>query len=299
MSDSSRKSVERESSGPVSEKKGFSVVAPMRTSEAVLDVREQRVLLGAAEAVDLVEEEDGAPALLAQAGPGPVGDLAHVLHARGDRRQRFERLAGGAGHEAGDGRLAGAGRTPEHDRRQPVGLDQHPQRPAGPEQVLLAEHLVERARPQAGRERRPPLEALGDRSAEEVVGHRPMLRPTVVERRVRARLPFLTDREGSPMKVMTRGVVLVAAVAALGGCGGGGSDSEDSLSASSDTTTTISTLVTTAPITRAPSGGNGDPAGRVAGPVATTPLPPPRRRVGRPRPRPRRRSRPPTPTATG
>ena len=41
-----------------------------------------------------------------------------------------------------------------------------------PEQVLLADHLVERPGPQPGRERRPALEPLLDRGAEEVVGHR-------------------------------------------------------------------------------------------------------------------------------
>ena len=50
--------------------------------QALLDVRQQRVLLGAVEAVHLVEEQDRALALLAEAGPGPLGDLAHVLHAR-------------------------------------------------------------------------------------------------------------------------------------------------------------------------------------------------------------------------
>ena len=50
--------------------------------QAVLDVREQRVLLGAVEAVHLVEEQDRALAVLAEAGPGPLDDLAHVLHAR-------------------------------------------------------------------------------------------------------------------------------------------------------------------------------------------------------------------------
>ena len=143
-------------------------------------MREERVLLGAVEAVHLVEEQDRAPALLAHAGPGPLGDLAHVLDAGGDRRQRLERLAGRAGDQAGDRGLAGAGRAPEHHRRQAVGLDQHPQRTAGPEQLLLADHLVEAARPQAGGERRAPFEPLGDRGGEEVVGHRPMLRTAVV-----------------------------------------------------------------------------------------------------------------------
>ena len=55
-------------------------------------MREQRVLLRAVEAVHLVEEQDRAAALLAHAGAGPLRDLADVLHAGGDRRQRLERL---------------------------------------------------------------------------------------------------------------------------------------------------------------------------------------------------------------
>ena len=35
------------------------------------------------------------------------------------------------------------GRAPEDHRRQPVGLDEHPQRRARAEQVLLADDLVE------------------------------------------------------------------------------------------------------------------------------------------------------------
>ena len=167
-----------------------------------LHVREQRVLLGPVEAVHLVEEEDGAATLLAHAGAGALGDLAHVLDPGRDRRQRLERLAGRAGDEAGDGGLAGAGRSPEDHRREPVGLDEDAQRPAGPEQLLLADHLVERARPQAGRQRRPALEPLGDGGAEEVVGHRSMVRP----RRVRhAMPPLVTDRARSVAAKATRG----------------------------------------------------------------------------------------------
>ena len=101
--------MERDSNGPVSEKNGFSVVAPISTSRPSSTCGKQRVLLRAVEAVHLVEEEDGAAALLAHAGTGPLGHLAHVLHARGDRRQRLERLLGGARDQAGDRGLAGAG----------------------------------------------------------------------------------------------------------------------------------------------------------------------------------------------
>ena len=53
--------------------------------QTLLDEREQHVLLRAGEAVHLVEEEDRALAAFAEPGPGPLGDLAHVLHARAHR----------------------------------------------------------------------------------------------------------------------------------------------------------------------------------------------------------------------
>ena len=131
-------------------------------------MREQRVLLRAVEAVDLVEEQDRPLALLAEAAPGPLDDLAHVLHARGHRRQRLERLARRAGHEAGDRGLAGSGRAPEDHRREAVGLDQHPQRLPRAEQLPLTDDLVEVAGPQPGRQRGAPREAVLDRAREQV-----------------------------------------------------------------------------------------------------------------------------------
>ena len=58
--------------------------------------------------------------------------------------------------------------------REPVGLDQHPQRLARAEQVVLADDVVEGPGPQPGRERRlaRPSRVLG-RRGEQVVRHRP------------------------------------------------------------------------------------------------------------------------------
>ena len=145
--------------------------------QALLDERQQHVLLGAGEAVHLVEEEDRALAALAEPGAGALGDLAHVLHARADRGERLERLGADARDEPGDRRLAGAGRPPEHERRQPVRLDQDPQRLARPEQVLLADDLVERAGPQPRRERCPAREPLLDRRRKQIRPRPPTPRP--------------------------------------------------------------------------------------------------------------------------
>ncbi len=61
--------------------------------QAALDRRQQGVLLGLVEPVDLVEEQDRALPVLAEAVLGLGGHLADVLHAGGHRRQRLERLA--------------------------------------------------------------------------------------------------------------------------------------------------------------------------------------------------------------
>ncbi|GIU89526.1 MAG: hypothetical protein KatS3mg010_0625 [Acidimicrobiia bacterium] len=136
--------------------------------QAFLDEREQHVLLCAAEAVHLVEEEDRAAALLTQPGAGALGDLAHVLHPRAHRREDLERLGGRAGDQLGDRRLADTGRPPEDERRESVRLDEDAQRLAPSEQVPLADDLVERAGAEPGGERRPASEPLLDGGREEV-----------------------------------------------------------------------------------------------------------------------------------
>ena len=124
----SRNRVERDSSGGFTSKKGFSVVAPMRVSRPLSTAGQQRVLLGLAEAVDLVEEQDRALAPLAEPLLGPLEHLADVLHPGADRRELLERLGGVGGDGLGQGRLARARRPPEDHRREPVGLDEGPQR---------------------------------------------------------------------------------------------------------------------------------------------------------------------------
>ena len=62
----------------------------------------------------------------------------------------FEGLLRGARDHLRDRGLSRARRAPQDHRRQPVGLDQHPQRLARSQQVLLAHHLVERCGAAAG-----------------------------------------------------------------------------------------------------------------------------------------------------
>ena len=94
--------------------------------QALLDERQQDVLLCAREAVNLVEEQDRPLSPLSESRPCPFRDLAHVLDARAHRAERLERLLAHPRDEPGDRRLARAGRTPNDDRRQPIRLDQDP-----------------------------------------------------------------------------------------------------------------------------------------------------------------------------
>ena len=133
-----------------------------------LDVGEERVLLSAVEAVDLVEEEDRALAGTPRA-LGVGRDLADLLEARGDRRERHEAgpAAGAGGREqAGEAGLARTGRAPEEQGGQRARLDQHAKGSARRHQVPLAEYLVERARPHAVGERRPTPYSGGGRGRE-------------------------------------------------------------------------------------------------------------------------------------
>ena len=97
--------------------------------------------------------------------------VAHVLHAGGDRRHLLEGAFGRAGDGERQRGLAGARRTPEDRRRQAVELDEAAQRAAGSDEVLLADDLVDRARPEAGGERRLGTEPVRDRCGEQVVRH--------------------------------------------------------------------------------------------------------------------------------
>ena len=120
---------------------------------AVLHGGQQRVLLGAREAVDLVDEQHGLALPHRDATLGVVDDRAHVLDACGDRAELHE--AAITSDEVRERGLARAGRTPQDERsRRGVGPDEANQRRAVGEQVRLPNDLVERARTHAHGERR-------------------------------------------------------------------------------------------------------------------------------------------------
>ena len=114
---------------------------------AGLHHRQEAVLLGAVEAVDLVDEQQRA-----LPGAPPARRLVERALQVGDagehRRELHEMQAGAGGEQAGDGGLAAARRAPQDQRGQRAARQHARQRAVGAEQVVLPDHLVERARPQ-------------------------------------------------------------------------------------------------------------------------------------------------------
>ena len=111
---------------------------------AALDVGEEGVLLGLVEAMDLVDEEDGAGA---EAGGlfGVDHDLLDLLDAGEDGGELDEGGLGERGDDLGEGGLADAGWAPEDHGGGVVVFDGEAEGLAGAEEVLLAGVLVEGA----------------------------------------------------------------------------------------------------------------------------------------------------------
>ena len=134
---------DRDSSGATTENDGFSVVAATSSttrfstadSSASCWVLENRCT-----------SSMNKHGLLAVRG-GPAGDVddgADLLDPGRQRRQRLEPAAGGLRDQRRQRGLAGAGRAVEDDRRRARPLDQPAQRRVRLQQVVLADHLVER-----------------------------------------------------------------------------------------------------------------------------------------------------------
>jgi hypothetical protein len=113
---------------------------------AALDVGQEGILLRLVEAMHLVDEQDGAPPLLRH-HLGLLHRLADVLDAGKHRRQRDEFGIEAVGHQPRQRGLADARRAPEDHRMRRAGREGQAQRLALADQVALADHLVERARP--------------------------------------------------------------------------------------------------------------------------------------------------------
>ena len=114
---------------------------------AALDVRQERVLLRLVEAVDLVDEQDGPSAGLTPAMVGGGDDVLDFANAGRDGAERDEVRPRDRREQAGHGGLAGARRAPEDQRMEQSLFEGAPQRLAWPDEMRLADELVERARP--------------------------------------------------------------------------------------------------------------------------------------------------------
>ena len=108
-------------------------------------MRQKGILLGAVEAVNLINEDDGAGTVVA----GALGfghDLLDLFYAGHDGGELDKFGLGTAGDDFGEGGFADAGRSPEKDAANVIALDLHAQSLAGSEDVLLSDELVEIAR---------------------------------------------------------------------------------------------------------------------------------------------------------
>ena len=120
---------------------------PDQRQQPFLDRRQQRVLLGLVEAVDLVEEEDRRPARALPALAGALDHRADLGFAGVDRRLLLERPLGPGRGDPRQRRLPRP-RRPVEDRavRTPA-LDRRPQRRSLAQHVLLPNQLVQALRP--------------------------------------------------------------------------------------------------------------------------------------------------------
>src|SRR5260370_12582272 len=109
---------------------------------AGFDVREEGVLLGFVEAVDFVDEDDGA-----EAGAGFFFGFGHdffyFFYAAGDSAEGNEFALSEAGDEARERGLATTGRSPEEHRGEVGGFDLNAEGFAGAEKFFLADEFVE------------------------------------------------------------------------------------------------------------------------------------------------------------
>ncbi len=170
---------------------------PDQRHEPLLDRRQERVLLGLVEAVDLVEEEDRATAVRAQPLPCTGEDGAHLCNRRRDGRQLFEGGARPGGDDPRQRRLAASRRPVEDHRADAVLFDRQAQRGALAEDLPLADELLQRCRPRALRERRRAGHVLLSRVCEEIAHAREVCSARVQARADGARRRARTDPSGA------------------------------------------------------------------------------------------------------
>ena len=165
---------------------------------AVLHMRQEPVLLSLVEAVDLVDEQQRALAVGA-AVLGRLEDLPELRHAGEDRADLDEMRLCLARQQPGDGGLAHAGRTPEDERAERSRRQHGAERAIGAEQLVLADDLRERLRPQPVSERTRCVGRFGRVTGERIeeIGHGLYLIPPP---RLRQRPPFFGPQIPRPSR---------------------------------------------------------------------------------------------------
>ena len=137
---------------------------------------QQRILLVLRQPVDLIHEENHA--LVVELLPllRLLRRLADVRHAGVDRRHLDEDLGSRRRDDPRQRALAGARRPTQQYRGQPVLVNRISQHRAGPDEMLLADHLLEAPRPHPRCQRPRAIARLSEKaSALPAIAHRRVL----------------------------------------------------------------------------------------------------------------------------
>ena len=172
---------DRDSSGEMTEKLGFSVVAAISVHQPVLHRWQQDVLLGLGEAMHLVDEQHRFPRRT-QVPASLVKDGPDLLYAGGDGGELHEPRIALVGDDRSDRGLADTWRPPEKDRHW-LARGEAAEWRSGRHQMVLPQDLLQGARSHPYRQRQAgtvgvPQAATGcdcltdDGAAEEILAHR-------------------------------------------------------------------------------------------------------------------------------
>ena len=136
----------------MTEKNGFSVVAPMKVTQRFSTAGSRASCWALLKRWTSSTNSTVCRPVMPSSRLALLDGRADVLDAGRDRGHLDEAPLGGAGDDVGEGGLAGARAAPTGTATSAPRLDEPAQRRAGAEQVLLADHLVEAARAHPHRE---------------------------------------------------------------------------------------------------------------------------------------------------
>ena len=139
---------------PIHLKIGIFRGRPDQDHGAVLHEGKQIVLLAFIKAVDLIDEKNGLLSIHAQRFLRRGHHLFHILFPRHRGVDLREARAGGVGDHPGQRGLSRSGRAVKDNAPQLVRLDRAVKQLVLSDDVLLPHHLLQRLRPQPGRQRR-------------------------------------------------------------------------------------------------------------------------------------------------